>query len=125
MSITAETRASAKGPGRIFFGWWTVLASGVLALWGFGYTASGFSALFKPIASELGFSLSALINGYLNQLIRNKAIYFSAIREVPNEYMVQALRESEEDRKNKRFKSFSSVDESLKFVDNIIGDKKN
>lgn len=79
----------------------------------------------QKIASELGFSLSALINGYLNQLIRNKAIYFSAIREVPNEYMVQALRESEEDRKNKRFKSFSSVDESLKFVDNIIGDKKN
>ena len=41
---------------KIFFGWWTVLAGGILALWGHGYHAYGFSALFKPIASELGFS---------------------------------------------------------------------
>ncbi|MFC1864330.1 MFS transporter [Chloroflexota bacterium] len=41
---------------KIFFGWWTVLASGFLVLWGHGYSSSGFSALFKPIASELGFS---------------------------------------------------------------------
>lgn len=79
----------------------------------------------QKVASELGFSLSSLINGYLNQLVRNKAVYFSTSREVLNEYMVQALKESEKDRKNKRFKSFSSVDESLKFIDNIIGDKKN
>jgi len=42
-------------PG-IYFGWWTVLASGILALWGHGYHAYGFSALFKPISTELGFS---------------------------------------------------------------------
>ncbi|MFC1977027.1 MFS transporter [Chloroflexota bacterium] len=41
---------------RIFFGWWTVLAGGFLALVGHGYYVYGFSALFKPIASELGFS---------------------------------------------------------------------
>ncbi len=41
---------------KIFFGWWTVLAGGILALWGYGYQAYGISALFKPIASELGFS---------------------------------------------------------------------
>lgn len=41
---------------KIFFGWWTVIASGILALWGYGYHAYGISALFKPIASELGFS---------------------------------------------------------------------
>jgi len=41
---------------RIFFGWWTVLTSGILNLWGYGYYAYGFSALFKPIASELGFN---------------------------------------------------------------------
>ncbi|MFC2034124.1 MFS transporter [Chloroflexota bacterium] len=41
---------------KIFFGWWTVLASGILALWGYGYQAYGISALFKPIASELGFN---------------------------------------------------------------------
>jgi MFS family permease len=41
---------------KIYFGWWTVLASGLLALWGHGFNAYGISALFKPIASELGFS---------------------------------------------------------------------
>ncbi|MFC1943042.1 MFS transporter [Chloroflexota bacterium] len=41
---------------RIFFGWWTVLTSGFLTMWGFGYYRYGISALFKPIASELGFS---------------------------------------------------------------------
>jgi len=41
---------------KIYFGWWTVLASGTLALWGHGYHSYGFSALFKPISSELGFN---------------------------------------------------------------------
>ena len=47
-----------RSPG-IFFGWWTVLAGGILALWGYGYQAYGISALFKPISSELGFSRTA------------------------------------------------------------------
>ena len=46
----------------------------------------------KKIASELGFSLSALINGYLNQLIRTKTVHFSTTEEKPSEFMVQALR---------------------------------
>lgn len=41
---------------KVFFGWWTVLASGFITLWGTGYYYIGGSALFKPIASELGFS---------------------------------------------------------------------
>ncbi|MDY6918403.1 MAG: MFS transporter [Chloroflexota bacterium] len=44
---------------RIYFGWWTALAGGILALWGYGYQAYGISALFKPISSELGFSRTA------------------------------------------------------------------
>ncbi len=41
---------------RVFFGWWTVITGGIICLWGHGYQAYGFSALFKPISSELGFS---------------------------------------------------------------------
>ncbi|MFC1950908.1 MFS transporter [Chloroflexota bacterium] len=44
---------------KIFFGWWTVLAGGITGLWGAGYIVYGFSALFKPISSELGFSRAA------------------------------------------------------------------
>ena len=43
----------------IFFGWWTVLTGSFLCLWGFGYYYTGMSALFKPIASELGLSRAA------------------------------------------------------------------
>ncbi len=39
---------------KIFFGWWTVVGGGFLALWGFGFHIWGFSALFKPLAAELG-----------------------------------------------------------------------
>jgi len=41
---------------KVFFGWWTVLAGSFLSAWGIGFQVHGFSALFQPIASELGFS---------------------------------------------------------------------
>jgi len=41
---------------KVFFGWWTVLAGSLLSAWGIGFQVHGFSALFKPIASEFGFS---------------------------------------------------------------------
>ena len=44
---------------KLFFGWWIVLASGILTFWGQGIGNFGFSALFKPIASELGLSMAA------------------------------------------------------------------
>ncbi len=44
---------------KIFFGWWIVLASGLLSIWSAGFHGYGFSALFKPIASELGFNRAA------------------------------------------------------------------
>jgi len=48
-----------KDPRRIYFGWWMTLASGLLCLWGYAFSAYGFSALFKPISHELGFSRTA------------------------------------------------------------------
>ena len=73
----------------------------------------------QRIASELGFSLSALINGYLNQLVRTKTIHFSVLEEEPSEYMIQALKESEEDKRRGRYSSFDS-DKALEYLDNII-----
>jgi len=46
-------------PRKIFFGWWMTVAGGLLCIWGYGYHTYGFSALFKPIAQELGFSRTA------------------------------------------------------------------
>lgn len=78
----------------------------------------------KKIASNLGLSLSALINGYLRQLIKTKTVHFSATEEVPSEYMLQSLRESEEDRKAGRYKSFDSADKALEYLDDIINESK-
>jgi sugar phosphate permease len=44
---------------KVFFGWWTVLSGSLLSAWGIGFQVHGFSALFKPIASEFGFSRAA------------------------------------------------------------------
>lgn len=41
---------------KIFPGWWIVFSSGIISLWTYGFQHYGFSALFKPIATELGFS---------------------------------------------------------------------
>jgi sugar phosphate permease len=43
-------------PQKIYFGWWMTIAAGLLCFWGYAYHAYGFSALFKPISQELGFS---------------------------------------------------------------------
>ena len=76
----------------------------------------------QAIASKLGFSLSALINGYLNQLVKTKTVHFSLAEDEPSEYLVQALRESEENRKRGKFYSFTSPDSALGFIDNIINE---
>ncbi|MFC2071358.1 MFS transporter [Chloroflexota bacterium] len=41
---------------KIFFGWWTAMTSGVLMGLGMGFYIPGFSVLFKPVSSELGFT---------------------------------------------------------------------
>ncbi len=63
----------------------------------------------QQIASELGFTLSSLINGFLYQLIKTKTIHFSTNEEIPSKFMRQSLRESEKDRKKGRYKSFSKL----------------
>lgn len=50
----------------------------------------------QKVAHDLGLSLSGLINGYLKQLIRTKTAVFS-LKEEPSEYMIQSLKEAEDD----------------------------
>ncbi len=42
-----------KKTPKIFFGWWTVLACGIVGFLGVGFGSMGFSVLFKPIAADL------------------------------------------------------------------------
>ena len=52
-SFTEITRR--RGLSRVYFGWWTVLALGIVAMLG-GFAGNGFSAFFKPIAADLNLS---------------------------------------------------------------------
>lgn len=55
MAVETEARAAKKSRG-IFFGWWTVLFTGLASGIGHGYYAYGFSVFFKDLAAELGIS---------------------------------------------------------------------
>ena len=48
-----------KGLSNIYFGWWTVLAVGIISLLGSGLVTYGFSAFFKPIASDMNLTRAA------------------------------------------------------------------
>ncbi len=52
----------------------------------------------QKVASQLGFSLSSLINAYLRDIVRNKSVHFS-LTEEPSDYLLRVLKESEKDRK--------------------------
>lgn len=77
----------------------------------------------QKIAEQLGLSLSSLINGYLKQLIRTRKVSFD-LSEEPTEYMLQSLKQSAEDIKNKRVISFKKSTDALDYLDKIIADEK-
>lgn len=74
----------------------------------------------KKIASELGFSLSSLVNAYLKQLIKTKTVVFSTASEEPSEYMITMLKQAEKEIKNGDVVSFSSSEEELRYLDNLV-----
>lgn len=56
----------------------------------------------KKIAEDLGLSLSAVINAYLKQFIRNKSVYFSAAPSIMSPELKELLGTIEQDlKKNK------------------------
>ena len=73
----------------------------------------------QKVAADLGLSLSALINGYLKQLIRNKTVVFSSTEEEPTDYLLESLRESREDIKTNRVSpTFTNADDAMNWLNN-------
>ncbi len=52
----------------------------------------------QKLAAQMGFSLSALINGYLRQFTRTKTVHFSMQDEEPSEYLQKVMRQAEKNR---------------------------
>lgn len=80
-------------------------------------TDAKIKAQAQKVASKLGFSLSALINAYLRQLVKSKTVYFSLTSEEPTDYLLNALAESEKDRKAGRVSpKFNSPEDAIAWL---------
>lgn len=75
----------------------------------------------QRIAESLGLSLSAVINGYLKQLIRTKTITYSLhSAEEPTPYLLDSLKNAEDDIKAGRVISFDKPAKAIKYLDTLI-----
>lgn len=73
----------------------------------------------QHVARELGFSLSSLINAYLKQLVKTKAITFSVASEEPTEYLLEMLKESKKDIQEGRVSpTFTNVKDAIRWLNN-------
>ncbi len=72
----------------------------------------------KKVAAELGLTLSAVINAYLKQFIRNREVYFSSLPKMTPE-LEQLIGRAEKDYKNKKNISpvFTSAEEMDEYLD--------
>lgn len=71
----------------------------------------------QKIASELGLSLSGVINGFLKQLVRDKTIMFTLNENNPSPYLLNSIKTVKQNRKNGDFYSFKNNKEALSFLD--------
>lgn len=69
----------------------------------------------KKIAEDFGFSLTALVNALLKQIVRTKRLTLS-IDEEPTHYLLESLKKSEEDKKAGRVISFDSGKDALHYL---------
>lgn len=78
----------------------------------------------QKTAEEMGISLTSVINHYLKHFIQTKSITFTVDEEVPTEYMIQSLQQSEEDYKTGRVIAFESGQDALAYLDQEINNEK-
>ncbi len=73
----------------------------------------------QEVVERLGFSLSAVVNAYLRNLVRTRTVDFSDdVRLEPTPYLKRLLKQAEKDTKAGRVSPrFSSVKESLAWLD--------
>ena len=67
----------------------------------------------QKVAQELGFSLSAVLTGFMKKFIRDKSINFS-LEPKYSDYFVKSMKESEENVKNGFVSpSFDNVEDAI------------
>lgn len=81
-------------------------------------TDVGIKTKAQRIAEKLGLSLSAVINAYLRQFVRTKAVSFS-LEEQPSEFLLQTLAKSKKDIKAGYVSpAFDNAEDADEWLDN-------
>ena len=71
----------------------------------------------QQVASEIGVSLSSLINAYLKRLIRTRRVEFD-LNEEPSEYLIKTIKKAEENyKKGKTSPAFRTGEEAVKWLE--------
>lgn len=78
----------------------------------------------QKIAEQLGFNLSVLINGYLRQLVRTKAVQFSLSEQNPSQYFLDSIEEAEKDIQTGKSMSFDNKEDAVNYLHGFVNDKK-
>ncbi|SRR5258708_3075029 len=78
----------------------------------------------QKTAEEMGISLTSVINRYLKHFITTKSITFTAQDEVPNQFMIDSLKQSEEEYAASKAISFDSKKDLHSYLDTLIKDAK-
>ena len=72
----------------------------------------------QQVAEELGFSLSAVLTGFMKKFIREKGFSFSLEQEY-SEHFIKSMKESEKDiKKGFVSPSFDNVEDAIAWLDN-------
>lgn len=70
----------------------------------------------QKVANELGISVSALINGYLKQVVRSQKVIFT-IDEKPSKYLIEAIKQARKERKEgKSSPVFDNAEDAIKWL---------
>lgn len=77
----------------------------------------------QKTASNLGLSLSSLINCFLVNFVRTKAIHFEAENNEPSDYLIEAIKDARERRKNGDFVSFDNLKDKYKRFAGILNNE--
>lgn len=73
----------------------------------------------QRVAKKMGISLSMALNNYLKYFVKAKTVIFSADDEIPNQYLIKALKQSEKDVKaGKVSPAFTNAKDAISWLDN-------
>lgn len=78
----------------------------------------------QKAAKKMGLSLSTVLNNYLKHFVKTRTVVFSTEDEKPNQWLINALKESEEDVKAGRVTTFKTRKEALDYLDKEIEDER-